>query len=137
MMSRLSIWLVEDNPADAFVVEQALREHHLDFDLTVSANRHDISNYLDGFCRADQISVPDLILLDLNLPGITGVEVLEALRQTPKCAGVPVIVVTSSDSDRDRSRVAPFGIAHYFRKPVDLDEYLSLGEIVKRFAVRD
>ena len=74
----------------------------------------------------------DLILLDLNLPKIDGSTVLSELRQHPESARVPVIVVTSSDSPKDKARMAQLGISYYFRKPTEYDEYMQLGGIVKQ-----
>ncbi len=73
---------------------------------------------------------PALILLDLNLPKRTGMEVLRALRERERWQEVPVMVVSSSDNDADRREVAKLGATAYFRKPSDLDEFLQLGNAV-------
>jgi CheY-like chemotaxis protein len=74
---------------------------------------------------------PDLVLLDLNIPRRDGTEVLRQLRQNKICRNSRVLVVTSSDSSRDREAVNALGIDGYFRKPSAYAEFLKLGPIVK------
>jgi CheY-like chemotaxis protein len=75
---------------------------------------------------------PHLLLLDLNLPKIDGLEVLRRIRSGEKCRDIPVLVVTSSDSPADRSGAAQLG-ARYFRKPVTYDEFVKIGAILRDF----
>jgi CheY-like chemotaxis protein len=75
---------------------------------------------------------PHLVLLDLNLPKVGGLEVLRKIRASPKCRNVPVLVVTSSDSPTDRSGAAQLG-AGYFRKPVTYDEFVKIGSVLREF----
>jgi len=74
---------------------------------------------------------PELVLLDLNLPKIPGIQVLAALRQSPSCRTVPVVVVTSSDSEADLRAIAELGVTSYFRKPHSLDAFMSLSDVIK------
>ena len=74
---------------------------------------------------------PDLMLLDLNLPKVDGSTILQEFRKHPECSLTPVIVVTSSDAQTDRAKVAEFQITRYFRKPSDFDAFMELGRIVK------
>jgi DNA-binding response OmpR family regulator len=74
---------------------------------------------------------PQVILLDLNLPRTSGMEVLRRLKTSPRFAEVPVIVVTSSDASMDRAEAANLGVDGYFVKPQNLDEYMKLGSLVK------
>ena len=76
-------------------------------------------------------AMPDLIYLDLGLPGMPGLEVLERLRTEPTTAEVPVVILTSSDSPRDKDQAAQLGATRYFRKPSRLAEFMKLGEIVR------
>ena len=69
--------------------------------------------------------------LDLNLPKVTGEEVLEHLQESTRCARIPVIVITSSDSAKDRAMAQRLGAAKYFRKPSDLGEFMCLGALIK------
>ncbi len=74
---------------------------------------------------------PQLILLDLNLPCTTGDQLLHRIRRSPCLVDVPVIVVTSSESPKDREAVAAFPGINYFRKPADFDQYMELGVLIK------
>ena len=90
---------------------------------------------LDFFQAADQnpdAPFPDLLLLDLNLPRVDGLEVLRKIRANEKFRDIPVLVVTSSDSPNDRSGAAELG-AGYFRKPVTYDEFLKIGPVLRAF----
>lgn len=92
--------------------------------------------WLARFDGDAETQTPALILLDLNLPKRTGMEVLRALRQGERWREVPVMVVSSSDNEADRREVARLGATAYFRKPSDLDEFLQLGHAVGRLLQR-
>jgi DNA-binding response OmpR family regulator len=77
-----------------------------------------------------------LLLLDLNVPRRTGDEVLRRIKRSPKCANIPVIVITSSDSREDRQKASELGADEYFRKPSNLTEFLELGKLVRRLTQR-
>ena len=72
---------------------------------------------------------PDLAIVDLNLPKKTGREVLARMRSSESCARTPVIILSSSDAERDRADGARLGVSRYLRKPSKLDDFLSLGAI--------
>ena len=128
------ILLVEDNPGDVFLVQQALEEHQIEHKLQVAK---DGAEALDLLARMGQPPCPDFLLLDLNLPKVDGSQVLTAFRQHPQCAETPVIVVSSSDALRDRTRLTALGIAHYFRKPTDLEAFLHLGAVVREVVEKE
>jgi DNA-binding response OmpR family regulator len=86
--------------------------------------------YLQQIDSDESAIRPSLIILDINLPKMTGDEVLRRMRQMRRCAGLRVIVVTSSDSDEDRDRMAKLGVNEYFRKPSDYDEFMKLAGIL-------
>src|SRR5215475_845649 len=99
------ILVVEDNPGDVYLLEKALKKR---------AIRYDLILYTDGEQAMREISgencvVPDLILLDLNLPRRDGFDVLHTIRGKPSLVGVPVGVFTSSEAERDKHRVALLG----------------------------
>ena len=75
---------------------------------------------------------PDVLLLDLNLPKVEGLEVLRRIRASEKCKNIPVLIVTSSDSPADRSEAEKLG-ARYFRKPVTYEEFLKIGPFLRQF----
>lgn len=123
------VLLVEDNPTDVFVIQEVMKRSGLNLRLLVLNNGEDALRYVDQF--AETLECPALILLDLNLPRVTGVEVLRRLR-TSACCRTPVIIVTSSTAEQDRTAVERLGAEGYFQKPNDLAAYVELGKLVKR-----
>lgn len=117
--------LAEDNPADVYLIEEALREHNVLFEITVAT---------DGEAAIDLVTRqgmrPDIVLLDLNMPKRSGGEVLDALRKEAG-VGLPVIILTSSDSPADRDQALRLGATCYIRKPTGLDEFLQIGATIK------
>ena len=75
---------------------------------------------------------PDIVLLDLNLPRYDGITILQKLRESIVFGNLPIIIVTSSDALSDRTATARLGATSYFRKPLDYDEFLMLGALVKQ-----
>jgi DNA-binding response OmpR family regulator len=75
---------------------------------------------------------PSLVLLDLNVPRRSGAEVLKYMRDRRWCEGTRVVIVTSSDSERDRRETADLGAHAYFRKPSTYEAYVALGEVIRR-----
>lgn len=79
--------------------------------------------------------LPALILLDLNLPKISGLEVLSQIRAAARCGRVPVIVVTSSEAPSDLSAIRELSATAYFRKPTSLDAFMKLSDLVRQVLV--
>ena len=131
---KLKVLLVEDNDGDVFLVHEALRTHGLEYEMDVLGDGLEVERYIERLIIAPDAVRPDVVLLDLNVPRADGHDILKTFRSLPACAEVPVIVLTSSDSTKDRKRAELLGATAYFRKPLDLDEFLSLGEIVKGVA---
>ena len=100
----------------------------LAFELTVAEDGDQAIDLIERI-GAD-IPVPDIVLLDLNLPRILGPELFSRVRSHPACAHLPLIVITSSDSPKDHAWTGEYGISHYFQKPSDLDLFMQLGPVV-------
>lgn len=114
-----SIVLVEENPADVLLVTKALKEWGIKYALTCF---DDGEKALKNLSQAGRLS-PDLILLDLNLPGIDGVDVLRKICTIPRLVQVPVIILTSSESPSDMQRTQRIGAARYIRKPSGVEDF--------------
>ena len=127
------IWIAEDNPADVYLIEEALKRHKFAYRLTTADNGEDMLNMIAQLDRDPSESCPDLFLIDLNLPRRSGDEILAQLRHSSRCALVPAIVITSSDSPQDRTRASELGASFYFRKPADLERFMAIGGIVRTF----
>ncbi len=132
----LLVFLVEDNPADVFLVRSALRDEGLKFQLQVVEDGEKAIEALKQVDADTDSPCPNVLLLDLNLPKRMGEEVLETVRRSPRSGGIPVVVMTSSESPDDRMRAFELGATEYFRKPSNLDEFMRIGKVVKRLCAR-
>ena len=125
------ILLADDNPSDVYLIREALREHAVECRLRVASDGRDVLGILAGGGRETDAGNIDLIILDLNLPRHDGIEILQRMRETEWMGRVPVVVLTSSDSPRDRLMANQLGVTRYLRKPSSLEEFLGLGAIFK------
>jgi CheY-like chemotaxis protein len=126
-----SILLIEDKPADAHLFTEALDQHaSVPFRLHVAIDGVDGLNRIRSYGPRDSI---DLILLDWNLPGSLGREVLRTLKQDPVSRSTPVIVFASSGTDSDVNAAYDLHANCYVHKPADLQEFSRLIEVVERF----
>jgi CheY-like chemotaxis protein len=123
--------LVEDNPADADLVEEALAEAQLNCDLSIVRDGMQAIEYIESLDADVSRRVPDLVLLDLNLPKIRGEQVLNRLRSSPKFQAAKVLVISSSNEPTDRESSIKLGADEYFRKPSSLQQFMKLGPIVR------
>lgn len=127
---KLDILLGEDNPADVYLVREALREHGVDCALRVASDGAEMLRMISSEQELAEARRLRLIILDLNLPRHDGSEILQRLKETSELSHVPVVVLTSSDSPRDRLLASQFG-ACFLRKPSNLEQFLSLGAVFK------
>jgi len=125
------ILLAEDNPADVYLIREALREHGVDCTLRVASDGTDVLHIISAEQSRPEAQRLALIILDLNLPRHDGIEILQRLQETPELAHVPVVILTSSDSPRDRLIANQLGAKRYLRKPSSLEEFLNLGAVFK------
>jgi CheY-like chemotaxis protein len=126
------ILLVEDNPNDVELTLAAFEEHHLANEVVVARDGADALDYL--FRRgsfADRLAGnPAVVLLDLKLPKVNGLEVLEAVRGEPALHAVPIVVLTSSREEPDLARCYELGVNAYVVKPVDFGDFvLAVGNL--------
>lgn len=118
----VQIFLAEDHLPDVTLVKEALRHAGLNFEID---HAEDGALAIQWLLARDAMSRPDLIIVDLNLPKKTGFDVLAALPRNPVLATVPVIVLTSSNSEGDRRRAVDLGVTTFLSKPPDLNEFLE------------
>ena len=130
--SPVNILLIEDAEPDVFLVREALKSAGLDFELNVLDDGEKAVDFIDTLDRNRDKECPQLVLLDLNLPKRTGDQILEHMRHSNRCKDVPVVIVTSSDSPRDKAEASRLGATQYFRKPSRLDEFMRLGPLVRK-----
>ncbi len=115
-----NIVLIEDNPADVLLIRKALEERGIKCELAWFENGETALSSLSEKSRP----LPDLILLDLELPRADGLEVLSRIRGMARFSDVPVVILTSSQSPSDRQRTTRLGAARYIRKPSALQDFL-------------
>jgi CheY-like chemotaxis protein len=122
---------VEDSKADLFLIREALAAARVDAALWIVNDGHQAVEFIDKVDAGEGATCPDLVLLDLNLPKKSGIEVLRHLRNSATCKNALVLVVSSSDSPSDREAVKALGFNGYFRKPSVYGEFMKLGPIIR------
>lgn len=126
-----TIVLVEDNPADVFLFEYALRAHEVLYQLTVFPDGQRAMDFVDQAHRGD-VPRPDLFVLDLNLPIYSGLEVLQKIRESPRLKSCKAVILTTSNAPQDREQATALGISLYLQKPTNLDAFADLGRPLKQ-----
>jgi two-component system, chemotaxis family, response regulator Rcp1 len=126
--SPLQLLLVEDNTADTRLFEEVLREGPYAFRLNVVRDGASALRYMRQEAEYSHASRPDLVLLDLNLPGMDGRTVLAEVRSDPTLNGIPVIIFTGSPLDEDVLFAFNFRAEGFLRKPVRVAEFRALVE---------
>ena len=125
-MDKKSILLVEDNPDDEILTVRALKKNNILNDIIVVRDGAEALDYLFGagsYADRDMTVMPQLILMDLKLPKIDGLEVLRRVRGNEKTRLLPVVVLTSSSEEQDMIESYSLGANSYIRKPVDFNQF--------------
>jgi two-component system response regulator len=120
--------LVEDNPDDAALTRRALKKADISNELIVVEDGAQALDYLFGegsFAGRDTKKMPQIVLLDLKMPKLDGLGVLERLRADKRTELLPVVILTSSREDEDRAKAYGLGANSYVRKPVDFDDFVA------------
>ncbi len=123
-----TILLVEDNPDDEELTLRALSRNNISNEVVVVRDGQEAVDWLEGtgpHAGRDVSEIPALVLLDLKLPKIDGLDVLRRLRANPRTALVPVVILTSSKEDRDRASGYQSGANSYVQKPVDFTSFVD------------
>lgn len=126
MMQDKTILLVEDNPDDELLIKRALQKHNILNEIIVAHDGVEALDYLFGaglHAGRDVSILPQVILLDLKLPRLDGLEVLRRLRADERCRLLPVVILTSSDEEKDIVESYQLGANSYIRKPVDFTQF--------------
>lgn len=127
-MSEKVILLVEDNPDDEVLTLDALEANHIVNEVIVARNGVEALDYMFGegaWSGRNAKDIPAVVLLDLKLPKIDGLEVLQRIRDDERTRLTPVVILTTSNEDEDRIRGYSLGANSYVRKPVDFDEFVK------------
>jgi two-component system, response regulator len=135
-MNSKVILLVEDNPSDIDLTKRALEKGRISNELIVAQDGAEALEYLfctGAYAKRDSSQVPTLILLDLNLPNIGGLEVLRRIRENPKTRRIPVVILTSSKEEQDLAASYDLGVNSYIRKPVDFFQFAKAIEQLRLY----
>lgn len=122
----VDILLVEDNPGDVRLTQEAFQQASLANDLNVVRDGEAALDYLYQRSEYADAPVPSLILLDLNLPKVDGMDVLETIKDEPELRRIPVVVLTGSDAEEDVAESYEKHTNAYLTKPIDPDEFVDL-----------
>lgn len=125
-MKNKIILLVEDNPDDEALTVRALKKNNILNEVVVAHDGAEALDYLFGtgaYADRDMSVMPQVILLDLRLPKVDGLEVLQRLRADERTKLLPVVILTSSDEEQDIIDSYNLGANSYIRKPVDFDQF--------------
>ena len=129
METAKQLLLVEDDKVDALTITRMLEEKKFDFTVTHVTNGEEALNYL----RDATNILPSLILLDLNMPRMNGLELLEKVKADQRLDRIPVIVLSTSQEDHDVTKAFTHGIAGYMVKPIFYDQFFRLIDVVTKY----
>ena len=133
MTTPIRVLLVEDNPGDAYLTRDTLEQSKILLEIAVAIDGEDALDYLLGRGNYAGVALPDLIVLDLNLPRLSGREVLAEVRRHEQLRGIPVVVLTSSDAERDVLMSYQLGASCYVAKPVGLEAFQAIVKSIESF----
>jgi chemotaxis family two-component system response regulator Rcp1 len=125
--------LVEDNPGDADLTRETLESSKVQIRLSVVCDGAEALDFLRQKGKHSEAQLPDLILLDLNLPKLSGRDVLAEIKASAELRHIPIVVLTSSDAERDIAESYRLGANCYITKPVDWRAFQSIVQGVESF----
>ncbi|MDE1461908.1 response regulator [Spartinivicinus poritis] len=132
-MNSIKILLIEDNPGDVELTREVLEDGRLKNDLQVAMDGEEALDYLFQRGNHENASTPDIILLDLNLPKVSGREVLQVIKKCPERSRIPVIVLSSSEAARDIQESYCLHANCFVTKPVKFEEFLKVVQMIESF----
>ena len=130
-----SILLVEDDQMDVMNVQRALRRQNIDVPLVQARNGREALNLLRGENGETKIARPNVVLLDINMPRMNGLELLEALRADPDLADLNVFITTTTDLETDRLKARQLAVSGYIIKPLSFEEFGEGGTSIDGFSL--
>lgn len=129
----INILLVEDNPGDVRLTIEALRESEVSAAMSVARDGIEALDMLHHRSPYEKVPLPDLILLDLNLPRMDGRQVLEIIKTDPALKKIPVVILTTSSAEQDILKAYDSHANCYITKPVDLDRFIHVVQSIDNF----
>jgi CheY-like chemotaxis protein len=130
MDNRKVIVITDDDAGDRFLIRTAFEEAGININVTEYQNGEELIDYLNGGCKSDS---PCLVLLDLNMPKKTGIEVLEYVSTNPDICKVPIVVFTTSTDAHDIAKCKELGAIDFISKPDDYTGYLTVADRISSY----
>ncbi len=134
--STKKILYIEDNIADIRLFEEAISHQNLDIDLNFVTDGQEMLDYFEESKRGHYKNLPNLIISDLNLPKISGQQVIKVIKSDEVFKKIPVIVFTTSNLMRDIEKCYSYGANAYMHKPLDIDKVFEVIELIDRYWLR-
>jgi CheY-like chemotaxis protein len=129
----IRIAVVEDNPTDIYLLQKVLERVQLHFVIDHLEDGEEALLFLLRQGKHLQAPIPDLIILDLNMPRMSGAELINRIRKDPTLQTIPVMVLSTSDTLEDKRQMAELGVVLYLTKSSKLTDYYAIGETIKEF----
>jgi CheY-like chemotaxis protein len=133
--STASILLVEDDQMDIMNVQRELRKHEIGVPLHIARNGREALSLLRGDSGKERIPKPNVVMLDINMPRMNGLELLEQLRSDPEFVGLNVFIMTTSDLESDRLKARELAVSGYIIKPLTFERFGEGGTSVDGFSL--
>ncbi len=129
----IEILLVEDNPGDVDLILMAFKESRLNNSINTMSDGQEALDYVFKRGKYANRSMPDIILLDINLPKVNGIEVLRLIKEDEIYRRIPVIILTTSDADRDIVEAYNQHANAYLNKPIDFNAFIDVVKSIESF----
>ncbi len=130
---KFEILLIEDNPGDVRLIKEAFKDSKIPGSIHAISDGESAIQYLGAIGENGVCTRPDLIFLDLNLPKKNGLEVLEEIKTNPLLKSIPVVVLTSSNSDEHIYRSYHLNANCYITKPVEFEQFADVVKVIETF----
>jgi two-component system, chemotaxis family, response regulator Rcp1 len=134
-MNEVHILLVEDNEGDIILTTEAFKDMQLENKISIVRDGEEALRFLKKEENYADAATPQLILMDINLPGMDGKELLEMIKKDPELKEIPVVMLTSSAADADISECYDKHVNWYITKPIDYDKYTKVMHEIEAFYV--
>lgn len=134
-MNEVHILLVEDNEGDIILTTEAFKDMKLENKISVVRDGEEALRFLNRAGEYSSVSLPQLILMDINLPGLDGKQLLDIIKKDKELKEIPVVMLTCSDKDADISDCYDKQVNWYITKPIDYDKYTKVMHEIEAFYV--
>ena len=129
----IRILLVEDNQGDVVLVKKAFSDAKISNNLSVCRDGQEGLEFLRKEGSYQNADTPDLILLDINMPRLNGLELLEIIKSDPVLSPIPVVILTTSESDEDILKSYQLHVSSFVRKPVEFVEFMNAVQQIQQY----